>query len=289
MSMRPLMVTRSITNRESASVEKYFQEINKIPLVTYQEEEILACLIRQGDHKASERLIKANLRFVVSVAKKYQNQGLALADLINEGNIGLIKAAGRFDHTRGFRFISYAIWWIRQYILMAIAEKSKIIRMPLNKVGLQRKIQYAFTCLEQKFEREPSTEEIAEMMQVEVSEITSSFITASHTSLDSPVSGSEETTLLDVMENVNADKTDAALDHEQSLKTEIERSLKILTERQKEVVCYFFGIGMDRSLSLETIGEKLNLTRERVRQIKEKAIGKLRTANTNILKDFLGA
>jgi RNA polymerase primary sigma factor len=283
------MITPSITHRESASIEKYFQEINKIPLISHHDEETLACLIKQGDQQSFDRLIKANLRFVVSVAKKYQNQGLALADLINEGNIGLITAAKRFDHTRGFRFISYAVWWIRQYILIAIGEHSKIIRVPLNKVGLNRKIQNTYTVLEQKFEREPSTEEIAEVMQLEVTEISSALSMGNHTSLDASVSGQEETTLLDVMENTNAEKTDGELDHDQSLKTEIDRSLRTLTQRQKEVICYFFGIGTGHSLNLDTIGEKLNLTRERVRQIRDKAIQQLRSSKqSDSLRSYLG-
>jgi len=289
MSMRPLMITRSITSRESASIEKYFQEINKIPLISVRQEECLTSLIKQGDQQAFDHLIKANLRFVVSVAKKYQGQGLSLADLINEGNIGLIRAARLFDHTRGFRFISYAVWWIRQYILMAIADQAKIVRLPLNKIGLHRRVQKASSILEQQTEREPSTEEIAEMMKMEVEEITSVLGMNHYISLDAPISENEEGSLIDVMENPNAEKTDERLDHTESLKTEINRSLKTLTDRQKEVVCYFFGIGIDHPLSMDTIGEKLQITRERVRQIKDKAIEKLKADKGSSLKGFLGA
>ena len=290
MSMRQLKITKSITNRESQSLEKYLQEIGKVELITPEEEVRLAALIRQGDQRSLDRLTKANLRFVVSVAKQYQNQGLSLPDLINEGNVGLIKAAQRFDETRGFKFISYAVWWIRQSILQALAEQSRIVRLPLNKVGLTNRIQKAFSTLEQQFEREPSAEELADMLQMDLEEVTASLgISARHVSMDTPLSEGEDGTLIDVLENPNADKTDGDLDHRQSLKTEIDRSLKTLTERQKEVICYFFGIGVDHPMSLEDIGEKFNLTRERVRQIKDKAITKLRTANRcKLLRVYLG-
>jgi RNA polymerase primary sigma factor len=250
----------------------------------------LAALIKQGDQKALERLTKANLRFVVSVAKQYQNQGLSLPDLINEGNLGLIKAAQRFDETKGFKFISYAVWWIRQSILQALAEQARIVRLPLNKVGLTSRIQKAFQQLEQEFEREPSAEELADLLNMELEEVASSLnINARHVSMDTPLSEGEDGTLLDILENPNASLADAEMDHKQSLKVEIDRSLKTLTERQKEVVCYFFGIGVDHPLSLEDIGEKFNLTRERVRQIKDKAITKLRTTQkTNLLRGYLG-
>lgn len=291
MSMRQLKITKSITNRESQSLEKYLQEIGKVELITPEEEVRLATLIKQGDQKALDRLTKANLRFVVSVAKQYQNQGLSLPDLINEGNLGLIKAAQRFDETRGFKFISYAVWWIRQSILQALAEQARIVRLPLNKVGLTNRIQKAYSQLEQEFEREPSAEELAEVLDMDLEEITSSLgINARHVSVDTPLSEGEEGTLLDVLENTNAEKTDALLDHTQSLKTEIDRSLGTLTERQKEVICYFFGIGVDHPLSLEDIGDKFNLTRERVRQIKDKAITKLKTQNrTRVLRTYLGS
>lgn len=288
--MRQLKITKSITNRESQSLEKYLQEIGRVELITPEEEVRLASLIKQGDQKALERLTKANLRFVVSVAKQYQNQGLSLPDLINEGNLGLIKAAQRFDETKGFKFISYAVWWIRQSILQALAEQARIVRLPLNKVGLTSRIQKAFQQLEQEFEREPSAEELADVLNMELEEVASSLnINARHDSMDTPLSEGEDGTLLDILENPNAILADAEIDHKQSLKVEIDRSLKTLTERQKEVVCYFFGIGVDHPLSLEDIGEKFNLTRERVRQIKDKAITKLRTTQkTNLLRGYLG-
>ncbi len=289
--MRQLKITKSITNRESQSLEKYLQEIGKVELISPEEEVRLATQIKQGCQKSLDRLTKANLRFVVSVAKQYQNQGLSLPDLINEGNLGLIKAAQRFDETRGFKFISYAVWWIRQSILQALAEQSRIVRLPLNKVGLTNRIQKAFSTLEQQFEREPSAEELAEMLQMDLEEVSATLgINARHVSMDTPLSEGEDNTLLDVLENPNAEKTDAELDHNQSLKTEIDRSLKTLTERQKEVICFFFGIGVDHPMSLEDIGEKFNLTRERVRQIKDKAITKLKTSNrTKLLRTYLGA
>ncbi|MES1197849.1 MAG: RNA polymerase sigma factor RpoD/SigA [Chitinophagaceae bacterium] len=291
MSMRQLKITKSITNRESQSLEKYLQEIGKVELITPEEEVKLATLIKQGDQLALDRLTKANLRFVVSVAKQYQNQGLSLPDLINEGNLGLIKAAQRFDETRGFKFISYAVWWIRQSILQSLAEQSRIVRLPLNKVGLTNRVQKAYSLLEQQFEREPSPEELAEVLQMDIDEVSATLnLSSRHVSVDTPMSEGEDSTLLDVMENPNAEKTDAELDHKESLKTEIDRSLKTLTERQKEVICFFFGIGVDHPMSLEDIGERFNLTRERVRQIKDKAITKLRAANRcKMLRTYLGA
>src|SRR5436190_1373547 len=288
--MRQLKITKSITNRESQSLEKYLQEIGREELITAEEEVRLARKIKEGDQNALDRLTKANLRFVVSVAKQYQNQGLSLPDLINEGNLGLIKAAQRFDETRGFKFISYAVWWIRQSILQALAEQSRIVRLPLNKVGLTNRIQKAFSTLEQQFEREPSAEELAEMLDMDLEEVSATLgISARHVSMDTPLSEGEDNTLLDVLENPNAVKTDNELDHTESLKVEIERSLKTLTERQKEVICYFFGIGVDHPMSLEDIGEKFSLTRERVRQIKDKAITKLRTVNRcKLLRTYLG-
>lgn len=288
--MRQLKITKSITNRESQSLEKYLQEIGKVELISPEDEVKLARQIKQGDQRALDRLTKANLRFVVSVAKQYQNQGLSLPDLINEGNLGLIKSAQRFDETRGFKFISYAVWWIRQSILQAIAEQSRIVRLPLNKVGLNNRILKAYSQLEQQFEREPSAEELAEVLGMDLEEVAATLGTsARHISVDTPLSEGEENTLLDVLENPNADKTDGELIHNQSLKTEIDRSLTALTERQKEVICYFFGIGVDHPLSLEDIGDKYNLTRERVRQIKDKAITKLRTVTRcNLLRTYLG-
>jgi RNA polymerase primary sigma factor len=288
--MRQLKITKSITNRESQSLEKYLQEIGKVELIGPEEEVKLAVRIRQGDQKALEKLTKANLRFVVSVAKQYQNQGLSLPDLINEGNLGLIKAAQRFDETRGFKFISYAVWWIRQSILQSLAEQSRIVRLPLNKVGLTNRIQKAYSQLEQEFEREPSSEELAELLNIDIEEVSSSIgITARHVSVDTPLSEGEESTLIDVLENPNAERAEKNLEYDQSLKEEIERSLKSLTERQKEVICFFFGIGTDHPMSLEDIGQRFNLTRERVRQIKDKAITKLRTnTRSESLKTYLG-
>ena len=291
MSMRQLKITKSITNRESQSLEKYLQEIGKVELVSPEDEVKLARLIKQGDQKALDRLTKGNLRFVVSVAKQYQNQGLSLPDLINEGNLGLIKAAQRFDETRGFKFISYAVWWIRQSILQSLAEQARIVRLPLNKVGLTNRIQKTYSQLEQQFEREPSTEEVAEALEMDIEEVAASMgISSRHVSMDSPMSEGEENTLLDVLENPNAEKTDGDLMYRESLKTEIERSLTTLTERQKEVICFFFGIGVDHPMSLEDIGEKFSLTRERVRQIKDKAITKLKTnTRCQVLRTYLGA
>src|SRR5688572_2156682 len=290
MSMRQLKITKSITNRESQSLEKYLQEIGKVELITPEEEVRLARRIKLGDQFALDKLTKANLRFVVSVAKQYQNQGLSLPDLINEGNLGLIKAAQRFDETRGFKFISYAVWWIRQSILQALAEQSRIVRLPLNKVGLTNKIQKAFSQLEQEFEREPSPEELAELLELETEEVSATLgIAARHVSMDTPLSEGEDNTLIDVLENHNAERADNNIAHNESLKQEIERSMKMLTERQKEVICYFFGLGVDHPMSLEDIGEKFNLTRERVRQIKDKAITKLRTnSRSKALRGFLG-
>jgi RNA polymerase primary sigma factor len=287
--MRQLKITKSITNRESQSLEKYLQEIGKVELISPEEEVRLATLIKQGCQKSLERLTKANLRFVVSVAKQYQNQGLSLPDLINEGNVGLIKAAQRFDETRGFKFISYAVWWIRQSILQSLAEQSRIVRLPLNKVGLTNRIHKAYSLLEQQFEREPSAEELAEVLDMDIEEVAATLgINGRHVSVDSPLSEGEENTLIDVMENTNAEKTDGFLVHNESLKTEIDRSLKTLTERQKEVICFFFGIGVDHPMSLEDIGVKFSLTRERVRQIKDKAITKLKASNRcKILRTYL--
>jgi RNA polymerase primary sigma factor len=288
--MRQLKITKSITNRESQSLEKYLQEIGKVELITPEEEVKLALRIRQGDQYALDRLVKANLRFVVSVAKQYQNQGLTLPDLINEGNLGLIKAALRFDETRGFKFISYAVWWIRQSILQSLAEQSRIVRLPLNKVGLTNRISKAYQQLEQEFEREPTAQELADILDIGVEEVTATMSAGfRHVSMDSPLSDGEDGTLMDMMENPNAERTDEKLVHHESLRLEIDRSLRTLTERQKEVLCYFFGIGVDHPLSLEDIGERFHLTRERVRQIKDKAINKLRSTNRcKHLRFYLG-
>ena len=290
MSMRQLKITKSITNRESQSLEKYLQEIGKVDLISPEDEVKLAMRIREGDQLALDRLVKANLRFVVSVAKQYQNQGLTLPDLINEGNLGLIKAALRFDETRGFKFISYAVWWIRQSILQSLAEQSRIVRLPLNKVGLTNRISKAYQQLEQEYEREPTPEELANLLEIGIDEITATMsVGFRHISMDTPLSDGEDGTLLDLMENPNAEKTDEKLVHHESLRMEIERSLRTLTERQKEVVCYFFGIGVDHPLSLEDIGQRFHLTRERVRQIKDKAITKLRSTNrSKHLRFYLG-
>jgi len=290
MGMRQLKITKSITNRESPSLEKYLQEIGKVELIQPEEEVKLAMQIKRHDAKALERLVNTNLRFVVSVAKQYQNQGLSLPDLINEGNLGLIKAALRFDETRGFKFISYAVWWIRQSILQALAEQSRIVRLPLNKVGLTNRISKAYQQLEQQFEREPTPEELAEALDIEIDEVSSAINVATrHVSMDSPLLEGDENTLVDILENPNAEKTDFKVDHYESLKKEVERSLETLSQRQKEVVRYFFGIGLDSPLSLEDIGHKFNLTRERVRQIKDKAINKLKsTHRSKLLKVYLG-
>lgn len=288
MSMRQLKISKSITNRESQSLEKYLQEIGKVDLIMPEEEVKLAIKIKQGCQASLERLTKANLRFVVSVAKQYQNQGLTLPDLINEGNLGLIKAAQRFDETRGFKFISYAVWWIRQSILQALAEQSRIVRLPLNKVGLTNRISKAFSLLEQEFEREPTAEELATLLEIDIEEVSATLgMNVRHVSMDQPLSDGEGSTLIDVMINPNAVSTDNEL-AKASLRTEIDRSLSTLTQRQKEVIRFFFGLGVDHALSLEDIGERFNLTRERVRQIKDKAISKLReTGRSSLLRSYL--
>ena len=288
--MRQLKITKSITNRESQSLEKYLQEIGKVDLLTPEDEVTLAKLIKQGDQAALERLTKANLRFVVSVAKQYQNQGLSLSDLINEGNLGLIKAAQRFDETRGFKFISYAVWWIRQSILQALAEQSRIVRLPLNKVGSLNKINRAFSELEQQFEREPSPEELASILEIPSEEVETTLgVAARHVSMDAPFIDGEDNTLLDVLENIGTPSTDNGLEYRESLRNEIERSVGTLTDRQADVIKLYFGIGVEHPMSLEDIGEKFGLTRERVRQIKDKAINKLRTASrSKLLKHYLG-
>ncbi len=289
--MRQLKITKSITNRESQSLEKYLQEIGKVDLLTPEEEVDLAKRIKQGDQAALEKLTKANLRFVVSVAKQYQNQGLSLSDLINEGNLGLIKAAQRFDETRGFKFISYAVWWIRQSILQALAEQSRIVRLPLNKVGSLNKINKAFSELEQEYEREPSADELADMLEIATEEVETTLgVAARHVSMDAPFVEGEDNSLLDVLENSSTPSTDSKLDYRESLRREIERSLGTLTDRQCDVIKLYFGIGVEHPMSLEDIGEKFGLTRERVRQIKDKAINKLRSANrSKLLKNYLGA
>lgn len=289
--MRQLKITKSITNRETQSLEKYLQEIGKLPMISAQEEVELASKIRNGDQLALNRLVGANLRFVISVAKQYQNQGLTLSDLINEGNLGLIRAAQRFDETRGFKFISYAVWWIRQAILQALAEQSRIVRLPLNKVGLSNRITKAFHQLEQEFEREPTPQELAELLDLELEEVAASLaFSTRHVSMDAPISDGDEGSMIELMENPNAESASLKMDYSESLKTEINRSLNTLTERQKLVLCFFFGIGLDNPLSLEDIGHHFHLTRERVRQIKDKAIAKLQTSNRcRLLKSYLGS
>jgi RNA polymerase primary sigma factor len=287
--MRQLKITKSITNRESASLDKYLQEIGREELITAEEEVVLAKKIKDGDQVALEKLTRANLRFVVSVAKQYQNQGLSLPDLINEGNLGLIKAARRFDETRGFKFISYAVWWIRQSILQALAEQSRIVRLPLNQVGSLNKINKAYSKLEQQFEREPSAEELAEMLDLPIDKVSDTMkVSGRHVSMDAPFANGEESSLLDVLVNLDSPKADNGLMNE-SLSKEIDRALSTLTERERDVVKLFFGIGLNHGLTLEEIGDKFDLTRERVRQIKEKAIRRLRhSSRSKLLQQYLG-
>lgn len=287
--MRQLKISKQITNRESQSLDKYLQEIGKVDLLSADEEVELAKRIRDGDQLALERLTKANLRFVVSVAKQYQNQGLSLGDLINEGNLGLIKAAQRFDETRGFKFISYAVWWIRQSILQALAEQSRIVRLPLNRVGSLNKISKTFSELEQKYEREPSPDELAEILEITASEVVDTLkISGRHISMDAPFIQGEENSLLDVLENYDQDSPDSNLISD-SLRREVQRALSTLTHREADVIVLYFGLNGEHSMTLEEIGEKFCLTRERVRQIKEKAIRRLRhTSRSKALKPYLG-
>jgi RNA polymerase primary sigma factor len=287
--MRQLKITKSITNLESRSLDKYLQEIGKEELINAEEEVELARRIKQGDQLALEKLTRANLRFVVSVAKQYQNQGLSLPDLINEGNLGLIKAAQRFDETRGFKFISYAVWWIRQSILQAIAEHSRIVRLPLNQVGSLNKLNKAFSKLEQQFEREPTEEELAQQLDLAEDKVKDSIqISGRHISMDAPLVSGEESTLYDVMVNSDSPKADRDLLKE-SLQMEIERTLDTLSEREKEIIKLYFGIGMNHGLTIDEIGEKFDLTRERVRQIKEKALKRLRqSTRSRLLRSYLG-
>ena len=284
-----MRITKQFTNRESQSLDKYLQEIGRVDLLKPEQEIELAIKIRNGDHSALERLTKANLRFVVSVAKQYQNQGLSLGDLINEGNLGLIKAAKRFDETRGFKFISYAVWWIRQSILQALAEQSRIVRLPLNRVGALNKIGKAYSNLEQEFEREPSALELAQELDMDVSEVADNLkIAGRHVSMDAPFAQGEENRLLDVIEDDQQPSPDFILMNE-SLKSEIQRALSTLSTREAEVIKLYFGLNKDHSMTLEEIGERFNLTRERVRQIKEKAIRRLRHASrSKNLKTYLG-
>ena len=286
--MRQLKITKSITNRESASLDKYLQEIGKEELITVEEEVELAQRIKKGDQEALEKLTKANLRFVVSVAKQYQNQGLSLPDLINEGNLGLIKAAEKFDETRGFKFISYAVWWIRQSILQALAEQSRIVRLPLNQVGSLNKINKAFARFEQEHERTPSPEELATELELPKEKVTDTLrVAGRHVSVDAPFADGEDNSLLDVLINPDSPNADRGLINE-SLSTEVDRALETLTERERDIIKYFFGIGCSE-MTLEEIGEKFDLTRERVRQIKEKAIRRLRhSSRSKLRKSYLG-
>jgi RNA polymerase primary sigma factor len=288
-TMRQLKITKSITNRDSASLEKYLADIAKEEMISPDEEILLAKKIREGDEVALDRLTRANLRFVVSVAKQYQNQGLTLPDLINEGNLGLIKAAKRFDETRGFKFISYAVWWIRQSIMHSISENSRIVRLPVNQLGSLTKINKAFTKLEQEFEREPSLEELAAITELTVDKISDAFrISTRQVSVDAPLLNGEDNSLLDVIQNNEVVQADTMMMN-QALKKEIERSLNVLDEKEKDVISLFFGLESDEAYTLEEIGEKYDLSRERVRQIKEKALKKLRLRNNSQhLKSFLG-
>jgi RNA polymerase primary sigma factor len=287
--MRQLKITKSITNRESASLEKYLQEIGKEGFVTAEEEAILAKKIREGDQAALDKLTRANLRFVVSVAKQYQNQGLSLPDLINEGNLGLIKAGKRFDETRGFKFISYAVWWIRQSIISAVADQSRIIRLPLNQVGSMSKIRKASSRLEQEFEREPTIDELSEILEMTPDKVSDAMrVSSRHISVDAPFVQGEDHSLLDVLENADAPLADNYLMNE-SLHQEILRSLSTLTDRESDVIKLFYGIGETHGLTLEEIATKYDLTRERVRQIKEKALRRLRhNSRSKLLKPYLG-
>ena len=287
--MRQLKITKQVTNRETASLDKYLQEIGKVDLITADEEVELAQRIKAGDQRALEKLTKANLRFVVSVAKQYQNQGLTLPDLINEGNLGLIKAAQRFDETRGFKFISYAVWWIRQSILQALAEQSRIVRLPLNKIGSINKINKMYALLEQSNERPPSAEEIAKELDMTVNDVKESMKNSGrHLSMDAPLVEGEDSNLYDVLRSGESPNLDRELIHE-SLQTEIERALETLTPREADVVRLYFGLSDQHPMTLEEIGETFDLTRERVRQIKEKAIRRLKhTSRSKILKTYLG-
>lgn len=287
--MRQLKITKQVTNRETASLDKYLQEIGKVDLITADEEVELAQRIKAGDQIALEKLTKANLRFVVSVAKQYQNQGLTLPDLINEGNLGLIKAAQRFDETRGFKFISYAVWWIRQSILQALAEQSRIVRLPLNKIGSINKINKMYALLEQSNERAPSAEEIAKELDMTINDVKESMKNSGrHLSMDAPLVEGEDSNLYDVLRSGESPNPDKELIHE-SLRIEIERSLETLTPREADVIRLYFGLGNQHPMTLEEIGETFDLTRERVRQIKEKAIRRLKhTSRSKILKTYLG-
>jgi RNA polymerase primary sigma factor len=287
--MRQLKISKQVTNRETASLDKYLQEIGKVELITADEEVELARRIKAGDQVALEKLTKANLRFVVSVSKQYQNQGLSLPDLINEGNLGLIKAAQRFDETRGFKFISYAVWWIRQSILQALAEQSRIVRLPLNKIGSINKINKAYAHLEQEFEREPNIEEIADLLDISETEVKESLRNSGrHVSMDAPLVQDEDNNMYDVLRSEDAITPETGVMYE-SLRKEIERAISTLPQREADVIRYYFGLEGKHPMTLEEIGEKFDLTRERVRQIKEKAIRRLKhVSRSKILKSYLG-
>ena len=287
--MRQLKITKQVTNRDTPSLDKYLQEIGRVDLINPEEEVILARRIKTGDSEALARLVKANLRFVVSVAKQYQNQGMSLPDLINEGNLGLMKAAQRFDETRGFKFISYAVWWIRQAILQSLAEQARIVRLPVNKIGSINRINRAFARLEQEYEREPSSQEIAELLEMIPEDVKESLKTNGRTiSMDAPISNEDENTMYDVMQSPDTPSPDKNLINE-SLSWEIERALSTLSQREAKVLKLYFGLGMKHPFTLEEIGEELSLTRERVRQIKEKAIKRIQfTTRCKILKTYLG-
>ena len=288
--MRQLKISKQITKRDSDSLEKYLQEIGKVEMVTPEEEVILAQKIRTGDQAALERLVSANLRFVVSVAKQYQNKSLSLNDLINEGNLGLVKAAQRFDESKGFKFISYAVWWIRQSIIKALAEQSRLVRLPSNKLGSLMKINKAFSDLEQQYEREPSPEELAEFLDAKPEEIVNTLgISGTHVSFDAPFQEGESNSLLDVIEDGNAEQADRRMEYQESLKKETEISLAALSKTQRDVIKLHFGLGGGEAMSLDDIGESLNLSKERVRQIRDQAITKLRSSSrSKSLKSFLG-
>jgi RNA polymerase primary sigma factor len=288
--MRQLKISKSITNRESQSIEKYLLEIGKEELITAEEEVQLARRIREGDQRALDKLTRANLRFVVSVAKQYQNSALSLNDLINEGNLGLVKAAQKFDETRGFKFISYAVWWIRQSIIQALAEHSRIVRLPLNKVGLVSKINKTFSELEQKYQREATPEEVSIYLGLSIDEVLGALdLAGRHVSMDAPFQEGESNSLIDVLDNPNAELADEGVDYRESLQQETNRTLSTLTERERDVIKLFFGIGVENAMTLEDIGDTLGITRERIRQIKDKAIIKLRSSSRNrALRPYLG-
>jgi len=288
--MRQLKISQSITHRESQSIEKYLHEIGKVDMISAEEEAALARRIRSGDQEALQKLVNANLRFVVSVAKQYQNNYLSLNDLINEGNLGLIKAAQKFDETRGFKFISYAVWWIRQSIIQAISEQSRLVRLPVNKVGALSKLSKVFAELEQKYEREPTQEELSKVLNIDANQLSATLQAApKHVSMDAPFEEGDGASLIDVVEDTGTVKTDSTMAYTDSLRIDTERMLSTLTETQREVVKLFFGLGREEPQSLEDIGMKLGLTRERIRQIKDKAISKLRTySDRGLLKEYLG-